>query len=129
LEEPESGKIRAFVQTAEMVYSSALSLAEVSCTLHRAVRERIITKDHASNLQQAFSGHLSAGLVQLIPVSESILRMVESMVAKLPTTVFIRAGDAVHLATAKHAGFSEIWSNDRHMLRAASHFGIVGSSV
>ena len=129
LEEPDSGKVRAFVQKAEVVYCSALCLAEVSCSLHRAVRERIITKDHASHLQHAFSGHVSESIVQLIPVSENILRVVEAVVAKLPTAVFLRAGDAVHLATAKQEGFPEIWSNDRHMLRAASHFGIVGRSV
>jgi predicted nucleic acid-binding protein len=129
LEEPDSAKIREFVQTVEIVYSSALCLAEVSCSLHRAVRERIISKDHASYLRKAFSGHLSAGIVQLIPISESILRTVETVVVKLPSTIFLRAGDAVHLATAKHEGFSEIWSNDRHMLRAASNFGIAGRSV
>jgi predicted nucleic acid-binding protein len=41
----------------------------------------------------------------------------------------LRAGDAIHLASARHEGFSEIWTNDRHMLKAASHFGLAGRSV
>ena len=129
LEEPDSVKIRRFVQTAEIVYSSALCIVEVSCSLHRAVREKIITKDHASHLRLAFSGHLSAGVIQLIPVSDGILRMVETVVARLPTTIFLRAADAIHLGSAKSEGFEAIWSNDRHMLRAASNFGVVGRSV
>jgi hypothetical protein len=102
--------------------------AEVSCTLHRAVREKVITTYHASDLLQTFSGDLSLGLVQLIPVSESILRVVEAVFANLSPTIFIRAGDTVHLASAQSAGFPEIRSNDRHMLRATSNFGIVGRS-
>lgn len=70
-----------------------------------------------------------AGIIQLIPVSDGILRMVETVVARLPITIFLRAGDAIHLASAQSEGFEKIWSNDRHMLRAASNFGIVGRSV
>ena len=129
LEDPDSERVRNFVRTVKTLYSSALCIAEVSCTLHRAVRERTITKERAAHLRQTFSGDLSQGVVQVIPVSESILRVVEAVVANLPPTIFIRAGDAVHLASAQSAGFPEIWSNDRHMLRAASNFGIVGRSV
>jgi len=37
--------------------------------------------------------------------------------------------DAIHLVTAADTGFTEIWTNDRHMLTAAPHFGLVGRSV
>jgi predicted nucleic acid-binding protein len=40
--------------------------------------------------------------------------------------LFLRAGDAVHLATAAEAGFGEVWTNDRHMLAAARAFGLRG---
>jgi hypothetical protein len=54
---------------------------------------------------------------------------VESAVQNLPANVLLRAGDAVHLVTAKLAGFSEIWTNDRRLLQAAPHFGLTGKSV
>ena len=34
-----------------------------------------------------------------------------------------------HLVTAADSGFTEIWTNDRHMLAAAPHFGLAGRSV
>ena len=37
--------------------------------------------------------------------------------------------DAVHLATAREVGEREVWTNDRHMLAAASFFGLTGRSV
>jgi predicted nucleic acid-binding protein len=129
LEEPDSDKVRKRVLTSEIVCCSALCIAEVSCTLHRAVREKIIGRGHATYLRQTFFSDLSLGIVQLIPVSENILRVVDAVIAKLPSTIFLRAGDAVHLASAQSEGFQEIWSNDRHMLRAASNFGIIGRSV
>lgn len=38
-------------------------------------------------------------------------------------------GDAIHLVTALEASLPEIWSNDRHLLGAAEHFGLRGRSV
>ena len=50
-------------------------------------------------------------------------------VAGLPAEVYLRAGDAVHLTTAADEGESEIWTNDRHLLAAAPHFGLRGRTV
>lgn len=43
--------------------------------------------------------------------------------------IFLRAEDAVHLTTAQDLGEADLWTNDRHLLAAASHFGLIGRSV
>jgi predicted nucleic acid-binding protein len=129
IRDKDSRKVVGLVQSAETVYSSALCIAEVSCALHRGVREKAVTRGQAADLRRTFSEDLSSGIIQLIAVSDTILRSVETVAAGLPTSIFLRAGDAIHLASAQSAGFSEIWSNDRHMLLAAAHFGIAGRSV
>ena len=48
---------------------------------------------------------------------------------KLPGSVFLRAADAIHLATAAESGFRAVYSNDAHLLAAAKYFGIEGKNV
>jgi predicted nucleic acid-binding protein len=43
--------------------------------------------------------------------------------------LFLLAGDAIHLAAAREAGFAEIWSNDRRLIQAAPAFGLSCKSV
>jgi predicted nucleic acid-binding protein len=127
--DPDSSAVRGVAGAADVVYSSALCLAEVACAMHRATRERFLLAEQASAARQAFQKHLREGVVSLIPVTESVLYAVQAHVAAMPRSVFLRSGDAVHLGTAAHSGFSEIWSNDKHLLRAAPHFGVKGRSV
>jgi predicted nucleic acid-binding protein len=37
--------------------------------------------------------------------------------------------DALHLACAEEHGFQEVYTNDRHMLKAARHFHLIGVNV
>lgn len=72
---------------------------------------------------------MDEGFWTLIPVRESLLRRAGAIVLASPPGIFLRAGDAVHLTTAKDLGEKEVWTNDRHMLAAAESFGLIGRSV
>ena len=129
LSDPDSAKVRKLAVGAGTIFSSSLCLAEVACAVHRALREGSITPNQASEVRRAFSMHIREGAVALIPVSDRILHSVEDFIATMPAGLFLRSGDALHLASARHEGFPEIWTNDRHMLQAAQHFGVLGRSV
>jgi hypothetical protein len=47
----------------------------------------------------------------------------------LPASIPLRAGEAIHIATALDAGEPEIWTNDRHLLAAATYLWVAGRSV
>ena len=127
--DPDGARVRSVVAAADAITSSALSLAEVSCALHRCIREKTVTSSEASQMRVSFSEDVERGVLRMIPVSDRVLRTVEIMLSTAPSSLFLRAGDAIHLASAQLEGFSEIWSNDKHMLRAAPHFGVKGRSV
>ena len=76
-----------------------------------------------------FRTHVENGVWTLVPASERLLWEVHTALRSLPVGLFLRAGDAIHLASARTAGFAEVWTNDHHMLEAAPHFGLRGKSV
>ena len=83
----------------------------------RHIREKGLNRPQASKLRQAFEEDVQNGVWILVPVSNAVLKNVEAAVRNLAPHVYLRAADAIHLVTARDAGFSEIWSNDRHLLR------------
>jgi len=127
--EPDAPAVRRSIQRAEYVCSSSWALVEVACVFHRHVREGSLTTTQGREMLDVFRGHIERDLWHLIPLSEALLRKTVMLTQTLPREVPLRAGDAVHLVTAVEAGESEIWTNDRHLLAAASHFGILGRSV
>ena len=55
-----------------------------------------------------------------MPVTESLLRKTAMLMRSSPPDVPLRAGDAIHTATALETGETEIWTNDRHLLAAVA---------
>jgi len=129
LNEPDSPRVRKLIQSADTLISSAWSMAEVFCVFRRYLRRGDLSGKQFQILSREFLAHVDSELWTLVPVTASLIRRVTSLVATLPPAVFLRAGDAVQLVSALEAGEPEVWTNDRHMLAAAPHFGLVGRSA
>jgi predicted nucleic acid-binding protein len=127
--EPESARVRKLVRSADIIRSSLWALAEFHSVIHRRAREGSATPVDARELSARFLEHVQEGLWRLIPVNEALLRRTGVLIVSAPADLFLRTADAVHLATAHEAGEREVWTNDRHMLAAASYFGLTGRSV
>ena len=97
--------------------------------MHRNLREGTLSPEKARTVREQFLEDLANESWILLPVTEHILHQVETLTRKLPRQTFVRAGDAIHIVTALNAGFRELWTNDRHLLSAAPHFGINGRQV
>lgn len=69
------------------------------------------------------------GALRWLPLSENVIKRVESFFISAPENTFLRAADALHLACAVEHGFTEIYSNDRHLLASATHFGLSGINI
>lgn len=127
--EPDADRVRALIRRADALVSSAWCLSEVACVLHRHLREGSLNVAQARALAEAFREHIDTGFWNLAPVSDRLLRRMNLLVSAVPRDVYIRAGDAAHLVTAQDLGEAEIWTNDRHLLAAARHFGLAGRSA
>ncbi|MEO5925812.1 MAG: type II toxin-antitoxin system VapC family toxin [Bryobacteraceae bacterium] len=127
--EADSADVRLLVERSLPISTSQWVLAEFHSVLHRCVRQGGLSATDARFLARTFASHVDTGMWKLLPVTEATLQRTGARLLAAPVTLFLRAGDAVHLQTASDAGEKEIWTNDRHMLAAATHFGLRGRSI
>jgi predicted nucleic acid-binding protein len=127
--EPDADHVRQLARFSESVTSSALCIAELACAIHRKVREGTISPASAVTIREDFLDDIGAGVWFLVPISDRILRQAEILTRTLPSTIPLRALDAIHVASAIEEGFREIWTNDRRLLAAAEHIGIKGRHI
>jgi len=127
--EADSPQVRAQLSRSGGAHSSSLSRAEVAATLLRHLREGSLDRKQAAKLQADFTSDIEAGVWTMVPVSDASMDRVAVRLSQIPQTTYVRAGDAIHLCAASEAGFSDIWTNDRHLLGAAAVFGLHGRSI
>lgn len=124
-----TAEVRAHAASVNILCTAAHGRAEFASAAFRKVREGSAT---ASDYQLAIAqvkADAATGNLLFIPLTDAILDRVEQVYATAPSTTYLRAADALHLATAAENGFTEIHSNDKHLLAAASLFGLVGVNV
>jgi len=129
LNDSDSERVRQMVKEPVELVSSAICIAEVSCAIHRRIREGELTRRQGQELCDVFRGHVDGGVWTLVPLSDRLLWDLSQVLMGMPPGVFVRAGDAIHLISARQHGFRDVWTNDRHMLSAAGQFGLRGRSV
>jgi len=129
LHEPDAAAVRKLAGSADALCTSALSIAEVSCVFHRQRREGTLDQRSEGLVRRRFLEDIDEERWILLPVNNHILRCVEALTRKLPSEILLRAGDAIHIATALDSQFKEMWSNDRRLCAAAGHCGLRGRGV
>jgi len=106
-----------------------LGHAETLAAFHRKFRERVLSPTGMQTLCAQFDRECDSGAFQWLPFSPAVLAEMRGVYRRLPRSVPLRAGDAIHLACAAENGFKEIYSNDQHLLSAARHFRLRGQNV
>jgi len=123
---PETGhlEVRATALRAGSLQSVAIAQIEVASVFHRHFREGRIRAPALAEYLEQFSQDCAEGVVSFLPVTPELLQLGTSTYQNLPAALFLRSADCLHLCAARQAGFKEIYSNDRHLLVAAPHFGL-----
>ena len=129
LNEPGGAQVRVLAANASGLYSSSWCIAEMACAIHRNLREGTLNAHEAEAIRRHFRDDIRNGVWSLLPVTEHLLVRAELFAAGLAASVYIRSGHVVHLVTAEEAGFTEIWTNDRHLASAAEHSGLRARTI
>ncbi|NNC89381.1 MAG: type II toxin-antitoxin system VapC family toxin [Akkermansiaceae bacterium] len=119
----------------EAVREFASSTPGISCALHGKVE--FLAAAHRKFREGAERGTINTlldqflidgrdGGIEWLPLTSEVMARVDGVYRQAPADTFLRAADALHLATASVAGHRTIYSNDRHLLAAAPLFGLEG---
>jgi predicted nucleic acid-binding protein len=129
LNEPGAERVREVAYGADGLASCVLARLEFASILKRNVRERHVTRREMRAILKDFEEDEQNGVWQWLGVTSELLERAREAVLDIPSTVFLRSGDALHLACAEEHGFQEVYTNDRRMLKAAWYFHLTGVNV
>ena len=120
---PESGSQlaeRLMTSPGDALAYSSWTEVELLSALGIQVRRKLITRRAAKRVVDVFANLVAPALVRRA-VSDNDHRMAAHILDGWQTS--LRAGDALHLALVQEYQ-AELWTFDRIMAKAASHFGL-----
>jgi predicted nucleic acid-binding protein len=129
LAEPGTAQVLALAQSHPGRASALHGRIEFWSGIKRQVREGNLSIQRSEAVHRQFTLDESVGLWLFLPITRALVETSCTRLAALPTEIVCRAADALHLTCAAEEGFSEIYSNDRHVLSAAQYFGLVPRNV
>jgi predicted nucleic acid-binding protein len=122
--ERESAAVRRLLETEDEVCVSELVRVELMGVFHRRLREGKWTRADFLAAVRQFSRDDLGGFWTWLPLDATIVEAAAKTYATLPETVFLRSADCLHLVTAVHHDFSEIYTYDGHQSAAANALGL-----
>jgi predicted nucleic acid-binding protein len=102
---------------------------ETIAAFHRAYREKRLSHAKCQSLLDQFHDDNQNGAFNWLPVGQEVVPKLEKVYRNASSTFFLRAADALHLICARENGFTEIYSHDARMLKAAPAFGLKARNV
>ena len=129
INEPGTLRVLSLVQNSSGCSSSLHARTEFWSGLHRRVCETVTSIEDARKIWRQFEEDERTGVWHWLPLNDIVIRRACDVFEKLPPEVFLRSGDALHLACAAENRFTELYSGDRTLLSAAPHAGLNGISV
>lgn len=124
---PETGSeaVRLKLESEESISISELVRVELMGVFHRRLREgRWSPADFQAAMRQ-FNHDDISGFWNWLPLDQTIVEAAAKTYATLPATIFLRSADCIHLVTALHHNFTEVYTFDHHQTTACPSLGLV----
>ena len=122
--ERESVAIRRLLESEDEVCVSELMRPELMGVFHRRLREGKWTRADFFAAVRQFERDDLSGFWTWLPLQNIITEAAARTYTTLPGNVFLRSADCLHLVTALHHNFSEIYTYDIHQSKAAQALGL-----
>ena len=129
VDEPESDAVRRLAETLVRVHCCAFGRIEVAGVFHRKWREGAFSEREFREVSAQFTDDCAAGLWIWLPVTDRLIVDAAGSLRTLSKRITIRSADALHLVCAREHGLRRVYTNDRHMLRAAPAFGVAAIGI
>lgn len=129
LREADSDPVRALAADLKAIACCAHGRVEVAYVFHRKLREGAISREGLQVRMDQLRMDTARGFINWLSMDDAVFEAAADAVRELEPNVWLRAADALHLVSARDNGFETIFSNDRHLLQAAEHFGLKGQNV
>ncbi|MBJ7260211.1 MAG: type II toxin-antitoxin system VapC family toxin [Chthoniobacterales bacterium] len=129
MREPGSEEVREHALKVGSIACCEIGQIELAAVFHRHLREGRLNARQYGVVMRQLASDLDHGIWVWLPLTPVILAASRQCYEKLPPKFFLRAADAMHLSCAAGNGFSEVFTNDRHMLVACAAFGLAGRNV
>ena len=122
--ERESAAVRQLVETAPAACASELARTELLGVFHRRLREHKWTRAEFLAAVRQFTKDDVGGFWHWHRLDRTIVDAAVSTYTTLPENIFLRSSDCLHLITAVHHNFAEIYTYDLHQSKAATALGL-----
>jgi predicted nucleic acid-binding protein len=122
--EAESAAVRLRLEAEDEVCVSELARAELMAVFHRRMREAKWTRADFSAAVRQFSADDIGGFWTWLPLDGVIIGATANTFATLPDNVFLRSSDCLHLVTALHHNFTDVFTHDKHQTAVAATLGL-----
>jgi predicted nucleic acid-binding protein len=122
--EAETSAVQSRLDAEGQVMASELAKVELMAVFHRRLRERKWTQREFQAVVRQFSKDDIARYWDWVPLESKIIEEAVRAFITLPETAYLRSADCLHLVTAIHQNFDEIYTHDSHQQKAASAFGL-----
>lgn len=129
LAEPDSASVSARAVREGGVACCHHGKLETAAVFHRKLREGALTLTEYHLLRAQFESDCAMGMWWWLPVTAQLMEDAIRRYGILSASAWLRSADALHLTCAAAHGFGEIFTSDRHLLAAAPHFGLTGTSL
>lgn len=127
--EPETKAVRRRLEAEDIVHLSELARPEILAVFHRRLREGKWSQADFTAAVRQFSADDIGGFWSWLPLDGAITDAAAKIYPTLPPSVFLRTSDCLHLVTAMHHNFPEIYTHDRHQAAAAGALGLTAITL